>query len=129
MIVSRNGSMTVAVPKYHPEAWQNIAYHAIPDNPLTAVQTGPAEFTVYYEDEFGPIKVRFVQGSVGEEHVVSLLPHWENQIIRVREPFGREMIPDESQAAKDGVIFVKSANSSPRTHFSKESCATLLVMT
>jgi hypothetical protein len=50
---------------------------------------------------------------LGEEHVVSLLPRWENQIIRVRESFGREMIPDDSQPVEDGVIFVKSADGSP----------------
>jgi hypothetical protein len=86
---------------------------AIPENPLTVVQTGPTEFTAYYEDEFRPIKVRFVQGAEGEEHAVSVLPRRENQIIRVREAFGREMVPDDSQPVEDGVIFVKSIDGSP----------------
>jgi hypothetical protein len=117
--------MTVAVPKYYPEARQNIAHQAIPDNPLTVVQTGPAEFTAYYEDEFRPIKVRYVQGYVGEEHEVSLLPRWENQIIRVREAFGREMIPDDSQPTEDGVMFVKAADGSqPDQLFERIMCCT-----
>jgi hypothetical protein len=43
-----------------------------------------------------------------------MLPGWQNQIIRVREAFGREMIQDESQPEEEGVIFVKSADESPR---------------
>jgi hypothetical protein len=48
--------MTVAVPKFHTELWLNIACHAIPDNPLVVNQSGPAEFTELYEDEFREIK-------------------------------------------------------------------------
>jgi hypothetical protein len=60
-----------------------------------------------------PMKARFVQGDVGEEHDIKVLLVWEDQIIRVREVFGREMVPDDSQPAEDGVIFVKSADGSP----------------
>jgi hypothetical protein len=52
------------------------------------------------------MKARFIQGDMGEEHVVNGLPRWENQIIRVREAFGREMIPDEFQLPEEEVIFV-----------------------
>jgi hypothetical protein len=44
---------------------------------------------------------------------VNLLPFWQNQIIRIREAFGREMIPDDSQPPEAGAIFVKSADGSP----------------
>jgi hypothetical protein len=88
-IVSRNGTMTTAVPKHYQDLWQNIAYQAVIDNPLVVLQTGPTELTAFYDDEFREIRVRFVQGAEGEENVVSLLPRWENQIIRVREAFGR----------------------------------------
>jgi hypothetical protein len=57
--------------------------------------------------------VRFVQGDEGEEHEVNMLPLWQNQIIRVREAFGREMISDDSQPLENRVIFVKSADGSP----------------
>jgi hypothetical protein len=113
VIKSRNGEMTVTVPRLHPEIWQRMAFEAIPDSPLTIVQTGPAEFTAYYQDEIRPMKVRYVQGDIGEEHEVKLLPHWENQQIRVRDAFGREMIPDEAHPVEDGVVCVKAADVSP----------------
>jgi hypothetical protein len=108
-IVSRKDTMTAAVPKCHPEQWQNLAFQAMVDSPLVQ-QTGPTEFTVFYEDEFRETRVRFIQREEGEEHVVSLLPRWENQIIRVRESFGREMIPDESQPEEDGILYMKFAD-------------------
>jgi hypothetical protein len=110
---TRNGDITVAVPINHPEAWQQVVYQAIVDPPLSLHQTGPNEFTAFYESQIETWKVRFVQGDEGEEHDVNMLPNWQNQIIRVREAFGREMIPDDSHPAEDGVIFVKSANGSP----------------
>jgi hypothetical protein len=91
-----------------------VAEHSIsgdPDNPLVVDESGPAEFTALYEDEFREIKIRFVRGTEGEEHVVNLLLRWENQIIRVRGAFGREMIPE------DGVLFVKSVDGSPPDPF------------
>jgi hypothetical protein len=48
----------------------------------------------------------------GEEHVISLLPLWENQRLRIAEAFGREMVPNTSRQSKDNVIFVKSADGS-----------------
>jgi hypothetical protein len=42
-----------------------------------------------------------------------MLPHRKDQVVRIREAFGRDMIPDDSQLAEDGVIFVKSADGSP----------------
>jgi hypothetical protein len=49
---------------------------------------------------------------MGEEHIVSLLPLWENQHLRIRQAFGREMIPDDSRPSKDNVLYVKSADGS-----------------
>jgi hypothetical protein len=66
-----------------------------------------------YGDQMQVWKVRFIQGVEGEEHEMEMLPYWENRIIRVREAFGREMIPDESRPTEDGVIFVKSADGTP----------------
>jgi hypothetical protein len=125
-IVSRNSTKTVAVPKYHHEVWQGIAYRAIPQSPLVVCQSGPAEFSAYCEDEFRDVKVRFFRGTEGEEHIVRVLPQCENQTIRVREALGREMIPDESQPPEDGVIFVKSADGSPPDPtFERDMCDTL----
>jgi hypothetical protein len=49
----------------------------------------------------------------GEEHIISLLPFWENQRLKIMQAFGREMIPDESRPSKDNVIYVKAADGSP----------------
>jgi hypothetical protein len=57
--------------------------------------------------------VKFVRGDEGEEHIVDLLPLWENQVFKVRQAFGREMIPDDSHPSHDNVLFVKSADDSP----------------
>jgi hypothetical protein len=54
-----------------------------------------------------------MQDGEGEEHVVNLLPFWENQIIRIREAFGREMMLDPAHPVKDEVIYVKSVDGSP----------------
>jgi hypothetical protein len=104
--------MTVAVPIHHPEAWQNIAFQAAVENPLMIHQTGPRELTPYCEYEIRTFKVRFVQDAEAEEHEANMLPRWQNQIIRTREAFGREMIPDDSQSVEDGVGCVKSADGS-----------------
>jgi hypothetical protein len=37
------------------------------------------------------MKARFVQGDLGEEHEVNVLRMWEDEIIRIREAFCREM--------------------------------------
>jgi hypothetical protein len=118
--------MTVAVPINHPEAWQRVAYQAMSMLPLTLIQTGPKEFAASYEDEIRTYKVRFMQDGKGEEHEVNMLPFWENQIIRVREAFGREMTLDEAHPAKDGIIYVKSADGSPPDPaFERVMCYTL----
>jgi hypothetical protein len=63
--------MTVTVPRLHPELWQGMALEAAPDSPVTVIQTGPLEFTAYYLDEVEPMKVRYAQGDIGEEHEAS----------------------------------------------------------
>jgi hypothetical protein len=113
VVKGRGLDMTVQVPKLRPNCWQRLAYEALPDPPLTVNQTGPTEFTAAYQDEFRSYKVRFMKDGEGEEHVVNLLPLWENQIIRIREAFGREMVIDESFQAKGDVIYVESADGSP----------------
>jgi hypothetical protein len=54
-----------------------------------------------------------MQDGEGEENVVELLPFWDNQVIRIREAFGRKMAPDPVYPVKDVVIYVKSAAGSP----------------
>jgi hypothetical protein len=54
-----------------------------------------------------------MQDGEGEEHVVNLLPLWDNQNIRIREAFGREMMLDRTRPAKDHVIYVRSVDGSP----------------
>jgi hypothetical protein len=49
------------------------------------------EFTAFYAEQITTMKVRFVQGYLGEEHEVKALPEQQDQIIRVSEAFGREM--------------------------------------
>jgi hypothetical protein len=85
----------------------------MPDPPLTVTQTGEREFRAVYEDEVFPYRVRFVTNDEGEEHLVKLLPLWENQKLRIAEAFGREMVLDESRQSKADEIFVKSADGSP----------------
>jgi hypothetical protein len=54
-----------------------------------------------------------VTDDLGEEHLVSLLPLWENQRRKIEDAFGREMIPDESRQSKDNIVYVKSVDGSP----------------
>jgi hypothetical protein len=89
-----------------------VVFQSLANSPLTLDQTGPTEFTGFYAEQIRDWRVRFVKGSEGEEHVVRMLPLWEDQIAQVRDAFGREMIPDDSQFAEDGVIFVKSVGGS-----------------
>jgi hypothetical protein len=85
----------------------------MPDKPLTVSPIGPLEFRAVYADEEVLCHVRFITDSEGEEHVVSLLPLWENQRIKIAQAFGRETVPDESRPSKDNVISIKSADGSP----------------
>jgi hypothetical protein len=125
LVKYRSGDLTVQVPTCHEERWQDIAYGAIPDPPLTLHQTEPGVFTAFYADQIATMKARFVREDLGEEHEVNMLPMWEDQVIRVWEAFGRDMIPDEAQLREDGVIFVKSADRSPQTQSLRESWHTL----
>jgi hypothetical protein len=109
----QGGSMTVGVPLFRPDQWQRIAYEALPDAPITCTQTGPKEFTAYYQDDIRSWRVYFGTTDMGEEHEIRALPHWSNQVLIVREAFGREMVLDESRPQAAGRIFVKSADGSP----------------
>jgi hypothetical protein len=109
----RFGSMTVNVPIHQPEFWQRIVYDALPDDPLTVNKIGEFEFRAIYAEEEKEFSVQYITDDAGEEHTISLLPLWENQVLRVRQAFGRDMIPDDSRAPKDGVLYVKAADGSP----------------
>jgi hypothetical protein len=109
----RFGSMTVNVPIHQTEFWQRIVYDALPDNPLTVNQIGEREFRAVYAEEEVSTSVQYITDDAGEEHTIPLLPLWENQVLRIRQAFGRDMIPDESRPPKDGVLYVKAADGSP----------------
>jgi hypothetical protein len=113
VVKGRFGEMTAAVPLLQPNRWQKIIYDSLPSPPLVVNQTGPREFRVIYEDEEVSYHVRFMTDDSGGEHLVSLLPLWENQHLRVERAFGRKMILDESRQSKDNILFVKSADGSP----------------
>jgi hypothetical protein len=113
VVKCRTGDMTVPVPIPRPHHWQQIVFDSMPDPPSTVTQTGAREFRAVYNDEEILYHVRFLADGEGEEHVVSLLPLWENQRLRIAEAFGREMVQDTSRQSKDNVIFVKSADGSP----------------
>jgi hypothetical protein len=112
-VKGRGVDMTVQVPILQPERWQQLELEALPAPPITVTQTGQKEFTALYADETRPYKVKFIRGDEGEEHVVNLLPLCENQIIRIREAFGRDMVLDETRQSNMDTIFLKSADSSP----------------
>jgi hypothetical protein len=105
--------MTVTVPIHQPEFWQRIVYDALPDDPLTVNQIGEHEFRAIYAEEEVLTSVQYITNDAGEEHTIPLLPLWENQVLRIRQAFGRDMIPDESHPPKDGVLYVKAADDSP----------------
>jgi tRNA/tmRNA/rRNA uracil-C5-methylase (TrmA/RlmC/RlmD family) len=84
-------------------------------------QTGPREFRAIYDDEEVLHHVRYVTDDEGEEHLVSLLPLWENQHLRIQQAFGRKMILDESRPSKDNVLYVKAEYGSPRIQRLKQS--------
>jgi hypothetical protein len=113
IVKGKFGTMTAAVPLNQPERWQRIVYDILPNPPLAVTQTVPKEFQAVFEDEEILTHVRFFTDDMGEEHIVPLLPLWENQHLRIRHAFGREMIPDESHPSKDNVLYVKSADGSP----------------
>jgi hypothetical protein len=114
IIVQAHGSsMTVSVPKFPAEMWPRLAYEALPDPPITCMQTGPKEFTSFYPDDVREWKVFFGDENLGEEHEIRALPHWQNQVRIINEAFGRQMVLDESRPVSKGRIFVKSADGSP----------------
>jgi hypothetical protein len=121
IVRNRNGDMTVPVPLLQKNRWQQLVYTSMPDPPLAVTQTGSLEFRAVYADEEILCHVRFVTDSEGEEHIISLLPFWENQHLKISQAFGREMVPDTSRPSKDNVIFVKSADGSPQIRLLRES--------
>jgi hypothetical protein len=40
-IKSKAGDMTAPVPRFQPDQWRQVAYQAMPNPPLSLVQTGP----------------------------------------------------------------------------------------
>jgi hypothetical protein len=113
VVKCRTCDMTVPVPIFQQNRWQQLVYDALPDPPLTGTKTGLREFRAVYGDEVRPFKVRFLLEGEGEEDEINLLPLWENQKLKVQEAFGRETILDETRPQKDGVLYVKSADGSP----------------
>jgi hypothetical protein len=105
--------MTVSLPLFQKDRWLTIVRESMPDPPLSVIQTEPMRFQANYSGEEVLHHVRFVVGDTGEEHLVELLPFWENQVFKIRQAFGREMILDDSRPAHDNVLFVKSADGSP----------------
>jgi hypothetical protein len=85
----------------------------MPEPPLSVIETSPLKFQACYADEAILYHVKFMRGDEGEEHIVDLLRFWENQVFKVRQAFGREMIPDDSHPSHDNVLFVKSVDGSP----------------
>jgi hypothetical protein len=114
-IVVKDGglSLTAAVPVFHPEQWQRIAYESLLSPPLSCVQTGPKEFTAFREDDIRTWRAYFGTLDMDEEHEIRALPHWDNQRLIVNEAFGREMVLDDSRPEAPGRIYVKSADGSP----------------
>jgi hypothetical protein len=110
---ARTIEMTVPVPIYQKNRWQQLISEALPDTPFTVTQTGPMEYKAVYADEVQTYKVRFTTDGEGEEHEMNLFPLWENQKLKIQEALGREMIPDDSRPSRDGVLYVKSAGGSP----------------
>jgi hypothetical protein len=105
--------MLVPIALLQPNRWQGIVYNALSVPPMVVNQIGPQEFMVIYDDEETQYHVRFITEDAGEEHMVNLLPLWENQHLRIERAFGRKMIPDESRLSKDNVLYVKSEDGSP----------------
>jgi hypothetical protein len=120
VVKSRYGEMTVPLPLFQKNRWDQIIKSSLPDPPAAVIQTEQLKFQAYYVDEEVLYHVRFFTEDTGEEHLVSLLPQWENQVYKVRQAFGREMIPDTSRQSKDNIIYVKAADgSSPDPTFER----------
>jgi hypothetical protein len=113
VVRSKFGEMTVPLPVFQKARWLAIVRDSMPDPPLSVIETEPMKFQACYPEEEVLYHVRFVVGDEGEEHLIELLPFWENQVFKVRQAFGREMVLDESRPSKDNVLFVKSADGSP----------------
>jgi hypothetical protein len=111
IVVKFQGGSTF--PLFHPDQWQRLAYDALPNWPIVCTQTGPKEFTAYYQDDIRSWRAYFEANGIGEEHEIRALPHWDNQVLIVRESFGRDMVLDDSRPESAGRIFVKSADGSP----------------
>jgi hypothetical protein len=75
---ARTVEMTVPVPIFQKNRWQQIVFDALPDPPFTVTQTGPLEFKAVYGDEIQTCKVRFVVDDVGEEHAIRSLRKHRN---------------------------------------------------
>jgi hypothetical protein len=106
--------MTVALPILQKPRWLTIVRELMPEPPLSVVELADMHFYASYSDDERDYRVRFMTADEGEEHTISLLPCWENQVLKIRLAFGREMIPDDSRQSKDDVIYVKSADGSPQ---------------
>jgi hypothetical protein len=113
VVKSRFGDMTVPLPLFQKNRWQQIVRDSMPDSPTAVVQTGPMEFQASYADEEVLFHVRYSTDSEGEEHIISLLPYWENRVFKVNRASGREMIPDTSRPSVNNILYVKSADGSP----------------
>jgi hypothetical protein len=120
VIRSKFGEMTVALPILQKSRWSTIVREFMPEPPLSVVELPDRHFYASYADDEREYHVRFMTADEGEEHLVSLLPCWENQVLKIRLAFGREMVPDESRQSKDDVIYVKSADGSPQTRLLTE---------
>jgi hypothetical protein len=113
VVRSKFGDMTVSLSILQKSRWLAIVQEHMPEPPLSIVELGDLRFYASYADDEKIFHVRFMTEDEGEEHLVSLLPCWENQVLKIRLAFGREMIPDDSRPSKDDAIYVKSADGSP----------------
>jgi hypothetical protein len=113
VVKGRFGEMTVPLPLFQKNRWDTIIRKSLPEPPAATIQGEQMNFKVYYTDEEITHHVRFVTDDMGEEHLVDLLPQWENQVYKIRQAFGREMIPDTSRQSKDNILYVKPKDGSP----------------
>jgi hypothetical protein len=113
VVKGRFGEMTIPLPLFQKNRWDQIIRNSLPEPPAAIIQEEQMNFRVYYTDEEVTHHVRFVTDDMGEGHLVDLLPQWENQVHKVRQAFGREMVPDISRQSKDNIIYVKSKDGSP----------------
>jgi hypothetical protein len=113
VVQGRFGTMTVPLPLFQKNRWDQIIRESLADPPSAIVQTEELKFRVYYSDEKSTYRVRYETTDAGEEHSIDLFPKWENQIHEIRFAFGREMIPGDSKVSKDDIIYVKPTDGSP----------------